>query len=91
MKYSENDDSDNYMTVGDLKEYLKEIPDDLKIFIERVNDIDCNAFDLERREIPDEKSPNDMIYKFVRGIQMVAYCYGDSKRDGLYITAFENN
>jgi len=90
--YDENEPPrDDYLDVGRLKDFLEDIPDHFKVYIEKVDDVVYNNFDiLEKKEIPDTKSPKELIYKFTRGLQVVAFGMNDY-RDGVYLTAFEND
>jgi hypothetical protein len=95
MNFREDEDDedvlvDQYLCAGELREFLKDVPDHFKIYIEKVDDVIYNNMPIEKIEIKDKKSPDDMIYKFVRGLQLVAYGLGD-ERDGIYITAYPND
>lgn len=98
MQFQDRDDCnedepprDDYLDVGRLKDFIEDIPDHFRVYIEKIDDVVYDNFEiLEKKEIPDTKSPKELVYKFARGLQLVAFGMGD-ERDGVYITAFENN
>jgi hypothetical protein len=97
MQYIDKDDEDDeddfvgdgYLTVGELKTLLDQIPDDMKVYLEKVDDVIYDNAGMITKEIPDPKSPKEMVYRFVRCLEGVIYDTDDDRR-GLYLTAFEN-